>query len=531
MITMNNFGTNGRLGNQLFQYASMLGLANKTKHELNLPKWKYTEYFENVTECNDNINNHGIGSIFKINEKSFNYLANYEYDITVKHIKNDVLDFNGYFQSEKYWEHCKDLVKYKLKFKEGFIETVKLMNPNVNFSNDLIAIHVRRGDYVNNSIYHNLSMLYYVEALDKANMFYDLDYKQSQVIIFSDDIEYCKHHFSFLNNVYFSNGSEIEDLALMSLCNIHIISNSSFAWWGAYLSGSDDVIFPNILFNPNGGYSNHKIDDFYLQDWSKTNYDTKIVIDSTTFMIPYTYDSEDRLENLRLCINYLNHHFTGHNILVYEWIKKGKQATAIQEHFLNTEVLVDNTSKTFHRTRFLNIMAKISTTKVIINQDCDVLIPIKQLENAINKAYRDYDVVLPFDGRFAGIPRIPFYYKLLNSLDLGVVKTNYVLKGADKSNTYGGCVVYNKKRFLELGGENENFVSWGPEDYERIIRFKKLGGFTYREKGMLYHIEHVIGTDSGKSNPNFENNNNEYKKICLMNKKELQEYVKNNFKQ
>lgn len=108
---------------------------------------------------------------------------------------------------------------------------------------DQVAIHVRRGDYVNNPFYVDLTETdYYLRAMD---LFPDSDF-----LVFSDDIEWCKS-LSIFNDCSFSEGKdEIEDMNIMASCSGHIIANSSFSWWGAYLSPySKKIVAPNNWYS------------------------------------------------------------------------------------------------------------------------------------------------------------------------------------------------------------------------------------------------------------------------------------------
>lgn len=89
-------------------------------------------------------------------------------------------------------------------------------------------------------------------------------------VVFSDRINWCKHHFSKLNkNIVFIEGNtHIQDLFLMSMLKSHIISNSTFSWWGAYLNThpSKIVVAPNFWLNPRN-YPPPLPDTFYFPDW------------------------------------------------------------------------------------------------------------------------------------------------------------------------------------------------------------------------------------------------------------------------
>jgi len=103
-----------------------------------------------------------------------------------------------------------------------------------------IAVHVRRGDYVGNKFYVDLAETqYYYLAMAE---FGDVEF-----LVFSDDIEWCKKQEIF-NGCSFAEGNDsITDMNLMAACEGHIIANSSFSWWAAYLSPyTKKVVCPNI---------------------------------------------------------------------------------------------------------------------------------------------------------------------------------------------------------------------------------------------------------------------------------------------
>lgn len=517
-ITMSNFGNNGGLGNQLFQWASLLGIADKNNTGLDLPKWKYSKYFNEYPER----------EIIEYNnqyrEEKFGYK-----DILISNNNLNGLNFSGHFQSEKYWENNKDYIRFNLSFINEFKFHCEYKNKDWLYTKPTIAIHLRRGDYINNPNYINLPITYYILALEEYFPNWRTDYN---LVVFSDDVNYAKIHFECLNNVYFPNGDELEDLCTMSLCKNHIISNSSYSWWGAYLSDSNKVVHPNCLFDgPLLEKNPEDCKDFYCEEWIAFDKwkDNRLDLKDTTFMIPYTKDSNDREENLCLLRNYLEFNFET-NIIVNE-LETDKEA----HHFLEGTHSEDGRNpflhfttkhENFHRTKMLNQLAKCSCTSIIINQDTDVFIAPFQIYEAVRKVREGIDVCYPYDGRFHGIERKDYYFPLKKELDIGIIKT-YIPKGFDIYNTYGGCIIFKKDSFFTGGMENENFISWGAEDYERYERFTKLGYNVQRIKGVLFHLNHWIGKDSSNKNPFFKVNQVEYEKIKAMNKEELRFYINN----
>ena len=132
----------------------------------------------------------------------------------------------GFFQSLKYFENVQEEVKktFNLKYTEGY--------------EDHVSIHVRRGDYVQNeNSFPPITVEYVREAMEK------LPSEQSKkVLIFSDDIEWCKANFRDLNCEFSEGRNTYEDLCLMASCGHHIIANSTYSWWGAYLGRNPDKV-------------------------------------------------------------------------------------------------------------------------------------------------------------------------------------------------------------------------------------------------------------------------------------------------
>lgn len=106
---------------------------------------------------------------------------------------------------------------------------------------DMVAIHLRRGDYVGNAFYVDLSSTDYYEKAMKL-------FPQEKFLVFSDDIEYAKVYFSG-NEFEFSEGkSEVEDMDLMASCKGIITANSSFSWWAAFLGDNKKVVAPKAWY-------------------------------------------------------------------------------------------------------------------------------------------------------------------------------------------------------------------------------------------------------------------------------------------
>ena len=237
----------------------------------------------------------------------------------------------------------------------------------------------------------------------------------------------------------------------------------------------------------------------------------------TTFTIPVQIDTQDRMQNLSLVVKYLQKHFDT-NIII------GEQKTNQANIFPGVHYMAFQHLKSFHRTKMLNEMATASNTPIIVNYDCDILLPMPQVIEAVELLRtKQADMVYPYDGTFTHVIRSIWYPKLLRTLDVSILP---VIKRFDKGSV-GGCVFVNKEKFIESGGENERMISYGPEDVERVERWQKLGYRVQRVTGPLFHIDHRRGNDSTGRNPHFSDNFKELEKCRKMTAGDLREYIDN----
>ncbi len=158
----------------------------------------------------------------------------------------------GYFQSEKYFAHCADEVRHYFTPHHAISELLEKGFGDL-LAGKTCSVHVRRTDYVDNPMWTDLSADDYYE---RAMAQFDSD---SAFVIFSDDIEWCRTRFRGRATYFVEALSAVEDLYLMSRCRGHIIANSSFSWWGAWLDPNPDkkVIAPSRWFT--GRFANPSI--------------------------------------------------------------------------------------------------------------------------------------------------------------------------------------------------------------------------------------------------------------------------------
>ncbi len=166
----------------------------------------------------------------------------------------------GYYQSLKYFEEYKDILKKELRVKEKVLPQNKKILDKIKKETS-VCVHIRRGDYVGSN--HQVCTIeYYQNAMQVMKK----RVKDPTFFIFSDDIAWVKEHLKSNEKMVFIEGNNpnYEELRLMYHCKHFIISNSSFSWWAQYLTDSKKriTIAPSKWFqNPN-----QKV-DIYEDDW------------------------------------------------------------------------------------------------------------------------------------------------------------------------------------------------------------------------------------------------------------------------
>lgn len=228
----------GGLGNQLFQWAYAYKLSKF--HDVFIDRSFYKTQLSNpqITKREFQLNNILHHPLPEIDNDIYRQFAqkptvriNDNFHYTDHHFSSKYNYYiDGYWQSEKYFIDVRNDILNS--FDWPVIEETEFV--------DSCSIHVRRGDYLKWQHVHPVQNIeYYERSIEKIN-------PAGKIYVFSDDIEWCKEQSVFNNCVFINNKTDIHDLRMMSMCTNHIISNSSFSWWGAWLNKCRDktVIYP-----------------------------------------------------------------------------------------------------------------------------------------------------------------------------------------------------------------------------------------------------------------------------------------------
>ena len=274
-ISYNRLGSNGRLGNQMFQYAGLRGIAGRHNYDWVVPSPNsYGDANYGLFDCFEMSSvtpeNFGVTSYQSIATGCFEFNSQF-FDACP-----DNINLHDYFQTEKYFKNVEDIIRKDFEFKNDIKEPCLEITEHYE---DFIFLHVRRGDYLNQPQYHPVcSLEYYQKALAE---FPD----DVPVFVFSDDLDWCRENFTddrFLipdenplyNHLSDTNDGKVRspipyyDLCMMSMSSGGIIANSSMSWWGAWLQNNrGKVIAPKTWFG--SAYADYNMSDLIPEGWTQ----------------------------------------------------------------------------------------------------------------------------------------------------------------------------------------------------------------------------------------------------------------------
>ena len=279
-LAFNNIGSLGRLGNQMFEYAALRGIAARHSYDWCIPP-----------PDRKGIENYSLHECFKLSPDrkegimdpcQYAQEPHFHFSEEIFEQCPDNVSLHGFFQSWRYFYNVRDQIREDYTFHNGILDPCKEMMEELE-GQEPIMLHVRRGDpnltdprgfkwsYTQCGSMHPVQPVeYYEKALKHFR-------KDQPVIVFSDSTDWVKEQDFFKPDRFmisepedkYADGSftPYADLCLMSLCSHAIIANSSMSWWGAWLQTNPDkiVIAPKMWCGPD--YKDKDTKDLYCPEW------------------------------------------------------------------------------------------------------------------------------------------------------------------------------------------------------------------------------------------------------------------------
>lgn len=251
-----------------------------------------------------------------------------------------------------------------------------------------------------------------------------------------------------------------------------------------------------------------------------------------SIIIPFR-SSDLREKILFKILDFLNKNFDTEILLAEHDYEKKLNSNEIEKKYnLKYFFIKSKKEELFDRTGTLNFLIKKASGKIIFNHDSDCIIdPSCYIFSKKIIEKRKYDVVIPYSGKGYNVSH-EFNIKEKKEKDIMYLRWK---------RARGGIVAIDKSKYIKAGMENPNIISWGFEDYERLIRFDKLGykicandlhgNISYSkekffENKHLYHFDHDSERNENSSkNPYYENNKKISEKINMMSALELEKEI------
>lgn len=242
----------GRLGNNLFQLASGYAYCKENGYTLccdYVSPMPYNVYLNVSAPPNS------TGRIYR--EPHYRYAP----------IPPGFTELSGFFQSSKYFS------KYANEIRDLFAPTEDVRQyiitryaSHITAADTTIAIHARRGDFVNNPGHQVIqSNKYYEDAIQEIKK--RTGHSEMRIFIVSDDIGWCREQAVFDGAYFLEETDPLISLYILSSFRHYVLSNSSFSWWAVFLSNTCGVVTcPSRWLNPS-----YITDDFdvYEPTWIK----------------------------------------------------------------------------------------------------------------------------------------------------------------------------------------------------------------------------------------------------------------------
>ncbi|NTU53781.1 MAG: alpha-1,2-fucosyltransferase [Chlorobiaceae bacterium] len=276
---------NGGLGNQLFQYAAGFAIAMKNGQQLKLE----LSVFASQDRLRQTLRNPDILDFFisapvatpEEIDRYRNPLGQFseirrlllqkvfkryypDWHPEVMCLKGDAY-LDGYFQSEKYFMSCLDSLMKEFTLRPDREAEIQTITSRITAMRNPVSLHVRRGDYVYHVQHEICTADYYRSALSLMSD----ELGRLDIVVFSDDVEWVRANLDLTPDTLIisdelkldgSNFSPTQELILMSRCHHHVISNSTFSWWGAYLNRrAGKVVVAPAIWNRSRLYPHNNI--------------------------------------------------------------------------------------------------------------------------------------------------------------------------------------------------------------------------------------------------------------------------------
>lgn len=245
-----------------------------------------------------------------------------------------------------------------------------------------------------------------------------------------------------------------------------------------------------------------------------------------TVIMPVRIDSDDRQKNLRAVLVWLKQF--GCRVLVLEADQTPHLKSIVSAYPYAEYLFVEDDNQTFHRTKYINVLLRQATSRYVAIWDADVIVRPEQVAQTLDRMEKEHVVLgYPYSGMFYLMDEDQST-RFHKNPDLSAFQQKNLTPLMGRP-ACGGVYIVNREVYLSIGGENEKYKGWGPEDAERLRRTQIIGlkaGWLSNEP--LYHLHHKRNPqDLNDTNPNLLAMRREFVRECSMTRTEMANYIQN----
>ena len=401
----------GGLGNQLFQYAAGKSLAYDLNTDLYLDISHYSDFGlpEHVKYYLNNFNikidgyttslswkiKKKINEIKKQEEIIFSdyeevYGTNSTYKSEIKNLKGNIC-LDGYWGNEKYFGHNEKIIKDNLQLKKSPNKKNKKILKKMPSINS-VALTVRRGDYLDpyfKAQFGFCTLSYYKKAIDEIIK----EVNDPIFYIFSDDPEWVKKNIKLSHPThYISHNYESkeywEDIRLISSCKHFIMGNSTFSWWGSWLSENKS----KIVIGPEPWLNSYTSKDMMPKHWKKIKCDRSEIFKNSKHL-NYMLEKIELKKKDNVKINSKKNFIERFEDNIIQIVTNSESPTLLKIYDENIPPIFIRFEKGISK-RYVYLDKTININNIIISNESEtklkiVDLKIKSVKEAISEKYKN----------------------------------------------------------------------------------------------------------------------------------------------
>ncbi|CAL1534421.1 unnamed protein product [Lymnaea stagnalis] len=254
----------GRLGNQLFIYASLLGIARAQNRTAFIRRGTDLEKAFQITHVNHNISTAGFLTVHQSKYATF--------DPKLMNLSRDNVTLVGYLQVWRYFKNIEDEIRREFTFIASLKKQIDEILDKVRreFKCDVIVgVHVRRGDFLSttnqNVGYGVAKASYFIKAMDRMRSM--LNGTKATFVVSSDDLQWCQENLNFTEVQILAPASAPLHFGVLANCDHVILAGGTYGWWSAWLANGITIYYDKFLVRGTWLMGGANLQDYYPTGW------------------------------------------------------------------------------------------------------------------------------------------------------------------------------------------------------------------------------------------------------------------------